>query len=141
MTVSSSDRSYESSTKATVAYGVTAFAGVTLILLAVFQLLEGIAAIAKDDIFVTGVNYTYKMDVSTWGWIHLVIGLVGIATGIGIIMGQTWGRLVGIVIAFISALSNFAFVPHYPLWSLLIIAFDILVIWALCTQVSNDSAA
>ena len=141
MTISSSRRSYESSTKGAIVYGVALFAGVTLTMLALFQVLQGIAAIAADDIYVRGVNYTYEMDVTTWGWIHLVIGLIGIATGVGIIMGMTWGRVAGVVIAAISAISNFAFVPYYPVWSLLIIAFNILVIWALCTQVANESSA
>jgi hypothetical protein len=122
----------------TVAYGVTTFAGALLTVVAVFQILEGITAIANDTIFVRGLNYTWQFNIQTWGWIHLIIGLVALATGIGIIMGQTWGYLVGIGIAGLSMLSSFMFMPYYPFWSLAIIALDVLIIWALCNQISNE---
>ncbi len=121
-----------------VAYGVTVFAGVLLIVVSIFQVLEGITAIANDTIFVRGLNYTWQFNIQTWGWIHLIIGLIALATGIGIIMGQTWGYLVGVGIAGVSALSEFMFMPYYPFWSLAVIAIDVLVIWALCTQIAND---
>ena len=121
-----------------VAYGVTTFAGVLLTVVSVFQILEGITAIANDTIFVRGLNYTWQFSIQTWGWIHLIIGLIALATGIGIIMGQTWAYLVGIGIAGLSMLSNFMFMPYYPFWSLAVIALDVLVIWALCKQIAGD---
>jgi hypothetical protein len=140
MSVSSPRRSYEGSTKGAVAYGVSAFAGVMLLTVALFQVMEGIAAIAKDEIYVTGVDYVYKFDATAWGWGHLIIGLIAIATGVGLLMGQTWASITGIAIAFVSALSYFAYVPYYPLWSIIIIAFDVFVIWALCVQLSREDA-
>ena len=121
------------------ATGVTVFAAVMLMIGGILDVMRGIAEIADDDIFVSTRNYVFEFNLTAWGWIHLVIGLIGIATAIGILMGQTWGRVAGIVVAFLSALANFAFVPYYPVWSLLIIAFSGLVIWALCTQLSNES--
>jgi hypothetical protein len=121
-----------------VAYGVTTFAGALLTVVSVFQILEGITAIANDTVFVRGLNYTWQFNIQTWGWIHLIIGLIALATGIGIIMGQTWGYLIGIGIAALSMLSNFMFMPYYPFWSLAIIALDVLIIWALCNQIAND---
>ena len=123
-----------------VAYGVTVFAGVLLIVVSIFQVLEGITAIANDTIFVRGLNYTWQFNIQTWGWIHLIIGLIALATGIGIIMGQTWGYLVGVGIAGLSALSEFMFLPYYPFWSLAVIAIDVVIIWALCSQLANDRA-
>ena len=123
-----------------VAYGVTIFAGVLLTMVSIFQILEGITAIANDTIFVRGLNYTWQFNVQTWGWIHLIIGLIALATGIGIIMGQTWGYLVGVGIAGLSALSEFMFLPYYPFWSLAVIAIDVVIIWALCSQLANDRA-
>ena len=123
-----------------VAYGVTVFAGVLLTVVSIFQILEGITAIANDTIFVRGLNYTWQFNVQTWGWIHLIIGLIALATGIGIIMGQTWGYLVGVGIAGLSALSEFMFLPYYPFWSLAVIAIDVVIIWALCSQLANDRA-
>jgi hypothetical protein len=124
--------------RGTVALGVTGFAGVMLCVVAVFAILEGIAAIANDEIFVLGVKYAYKLDVTGWGWIHLILGIIGLAVGIAILMGQTWGRISGIVIAGLSCLANFAFLPYYPIWSMVILAFNALVIWALCVQLSAD---
>jgi hypothetical protein len=129
---------YEDSTKRMVAYGTTAFAGVMLATVGVFQILQGISAIAKDDIYVSGLNYVYKLNVQGWGWIHLLIGAIAVAVAVGILMGQTWGRIAGIAIAALSALTNFAFLPYTPVWTLIIIAFNGFVIWALCVQVSHD---
>src|SRR5690242_20844448 len=74
-----------------MAYGVTTFAGVILAMVSSWQIVEAIAAIANDTVFVRGLSYTWELDVTTWGWIHLVIGLIGLGTAIGILMGQTWG--------------------------------------------------
>ena len=120
--------------------GSTFFAGMMLSILAVFQVFQGIGAIAGDDVYVRGLNYTFEFDLTTWGWIHLIVGLVALATGIGLTMGQSWASLVGLVIAFLSAVSSFAFLPYYPLWSLVILAFDVFVIWAICTQAIRNDA-
>jgi hypothetical protein len=139
MTTESSRTShYDSSTKGLVALGITGFAGVMLATVSVFQILEGISALAKDNVYVSGINYTWKFDITSWGWIHLIIGIIGVAVGIGILMGQTWGRITGIAVAVVSCFTNFAFLPYYPVWSLVILAFNAFVIWALCTQLSNE---
>ncbi|MDH2416008.1 hypothetical protein [Nocardioides sp. CER19] len=135
---STSRSGYDPPTRELVAIGVSTFAGVLMATVAVFQILQGIAAIAKDDVFITGQDYQFKLDVSTWGWIHLVIGIIALVAGAGILAGQTWGRLVGIFIAFLAILSNFAFIPYYPIWSVVVIAFWIATLWALCTQLSED---
>jgi hypothetical protein len=109
-----------------------------LITVAAFQILEGIAAIAEDSIFVIGIKYTYEFDVTTWGWIHLVLGIIGVAVGIGLLLGQAWGLLGGVVIAFVSALTNFAFLPYYPFWSIVVLAFNVFVIWALTSELVRD---
>jgi len=113
------------------AAGVSAFAGIVLATISVFEILEAIAALANDTVFVRGLNYTYEFDVTTWGWIHLLIGLVGLGTAAGILMGQAWGGILGILIASISMISNFLFLPYYPFWAITIIVIDVLVIWAL----------
>ncbi|WP_027862714.1 hypothetical protein [Marmoricola sp. URHB0036] len=138
MSTTSSHRDYENSTKGAWALGGAAFAGVMLATLGAFQALQGIAAIADDEVYVRGIKYAYQFDLTTWGWIHLILGVVAIATGIGILAQQTWANAVGIAIAFLSALSSFAFMPYYPFWSITILAFDIFVIWALCSILAND---
>jgi len=87
---------------------------------------------------VRGINYTYELSVQEWGWLHLIIGLVALGTGFGVVLGNAWGYVLGIVIACLSAMMNFAFIPHYPFWSMILIAFDALVVWALCTQMTRS---
>lgn len=117
---------------------LTDFAGVILLVLSAFQVLEGIAAVAKDDIYVRGFSYVYNLDISTWGWIHIAMGVIGGLVGAGLLTRKTWARVAGIVIASLSAVNNFLFLPHYPVWSIVLIAFDVLVIWALCLQIGDD---
>jgi hypothetical protein len=138
MSSTSSRHAGDESTKYAVTRGTVAFAGVMLITVAAFQILEGIAAIAEDSIFVIGIKYTYEFDVTTWGWIHLVLGIIGVAVGIGLLLGQAWGLLGGVVIAFVSALTNFAFLPYYPFWSIVVLAFNVFVIWALTSELVRD---
>lgn len=126
------------STRSAWAFGVVTFAGVTLLTLAFFEILQAIAAIAEDQVFVAGVEYTYAFDLTQWGWIHLVLGLIGLAIGIGLVAGQTWARVAGIAVAVLVALANFAWLPYFPIWSLLIIAFSVAVIWALTTQLGEE---
>jgi len=140
MSTSSRRSDYETSTRGFVVAGVTGFAGVMLITIAFFQVLEGIAAIADDKVYVRGINYAYEFDVTTWGWIHLVVGIIAACAGFGLLVGQTWARLTGIMIAVISCVTNFAFLPYYPFWSIAIIAFNIFVVWAIITQMSEEGS-
>lgn len=125
--------------RSTGAYGVSVFAGVLLATMASFQVLVGLAAVLEDDVFVRGISYVYEVDVTTWGWIHMILGAIGVAVGVGILMGQVWATVTGIAFAVLSALSQFMFLPYYPFWAMLIIAMDILVIWALATQLTEAS--
>jgi hypothetical protein len=131
-------RAYEDTKGGAWSYGIVIFAGVMLVTVAAFQILEGIAAVAKDEVFVTGVEYVYKLDVTTWGWVHIVLGAIGVATGLGLLAGQTWARVTGIALAVIGAVANFAFLPYYPLWTLVLITFYVLVIWALTAQMRHS---
>jgi hypothetical protein len=116
------------------AHGVGVFAGIMLIVAGAFEVIQSIAAIAKDEYLVVLPNYVYSIDVSGWGWIHLLIGLILAAVGVFLLLGKGWAQLAGIVIAGISALINFSWLPYSPLWALLLIAVDVLVIWALATM-------
>jgi hypothetical protein len=111
--------------------GLTAFAGVILLSVGIFQILEGLAAVINDDFLVVVRNYAFALDVTTWGWLHMLLGAVAVAVGVFILQGAPWARAIGIVIAGLSAIANFLFIPYYPLWALLIIALDVAVIWAL----------
>lgn len=111
--------------------GWVAFAAFMMILGGVFQAFVGLTAIAKDSFFVAAPNYLITFDVTTWGWIHLVVSLLIIAAGAAVLRGKVWGRSIGVVLVLASALANLAFIPYYPLWSVMIIVIDVLVAYAL----------
>ncbi|HET9324568.1 MAG TPA: hypothetical protein VFO03_11880 [Gaiellaceae bacterium] len=113
------------------AYGFAAFAGAIMLLVGIFQGLAGIAAIFDDSFFVVGPNYTYEIDTTAWGWIHLILGVILVIAGIAIYSGAVWARTIGVFLAILSAIANFFFIPYYPVWAVLIIALDIAIIWAL----------
>jgi hypothetical protein len=116
------------------AQGLILFAAVMMFVGGGFQAIMGLAAIFENEFYAVTPNYVLEFDVSAWGWIHLLLGLVVVFAGYGLLSGQTWARVVGIILASVSALVNFAFIPYYPFWSLAIIALDVFVIWALATQ-------
>ena len=111
--------------------GLTAFAGTVMIIIGVFQAIQGIVALFNDTFYVVGEKWTFSFDVTTWGWIHLLAGAVLVVAGFFLFQGAVWARVVGVGVAIISAVLNFMWLPYYPVWSLLIIALDVFVIWAL----------
>jgi hypothetical protein len=113
------------------AVGFTVFAAVMMIMVGLWQALAGLIAIFENEFYVATRNYLFQFDATTWGWIHLVVGIAVALAGWGLLSGQTWSRIVAITLATISATTNFLFIPYYPFWSMLIIAVDIFVIWAL----------
>ncbi len=115
------------------AVGLAAFAGAIMVLIGIFQAFAGLAAIFEDDFFVVAPNYIYDVDVTAFGWIHLILGVILVFAGISIYSGAIWARSVGVLLAILSAVANFFFIPYYPVWSVLIIALCVAVIWALVT--------
>jgi hypothetical protein len=113
------------------ATGGVVYAGTILVLGGIFQAIDGIVAIANDNFFIKTSHYTFNLDVTAWGWIHLVLGILMFAIGLGLFSQAAWAGVGAIVIAMLSAIANFFFIPHYPIWSLLIIGLDVWVIWAL----------
>ena len=99
-----------------------------------FQALQGLIGIFENEFYVATRNYLFEFDATTWGWIHLIFGLVVAFAGWGLLSGRTWARVVAITVALLSALANFLFIPYYPFWSLLIITLDIFVIWAVAAH-------
>jgi hypothetical protein len=125
--------SENSSVKQGVAAGTSIGAAIILVTVGLLQLFQGISAVAEDEVFVTGVEYVYKFDFTTWGWIHIVLGALLMVIGFALFTGAGWARVSAIVIAAISILANFLWLPYYPWWSILIIALDVVVIWAVAT--------
>jgi hypothetical protein len=122
------------------AVGFILFAGIMMVLSGAFQAFAGLVALFENEFYVATRTYLFQFDATTWGWIHLLVGLVVVLAGFAVMAGRTWGRVVGITLAVFSALANFAFIPYYPFWALTVIALDIFVIWALAAH-GRDVAA
>ncbi|MFE3546870.1 hypothetical protein ACFXK0_28235 [Nocardia sp. NPDC059177] len=116
-----------------IAAGTSIGAGILLAVVGVLQIFEGISAVANDDLIVVGPEYLYQFDLTSWGWWHIVFGAITVLIAIGLLAGQTWGRVAAMVIAALSIIANFLWLPYYPWWSILIIAINIVVIWAVAT--------
>ena len=115
--------------------GWAIFAGIVLFLIGVFQASAGLVALFNDDVYLVSTDrLAVTFDYTAWGWIHLVLGVLVALAGLAIFRGQAWGRAVGVVLAGLSAFANLMFIPAFPLWSLLVIALDVLVIYALCVH-------
>ena len=102
-----------------------------MIMIGAFHAFQGLVALFNDDFYVVGQKWIFEFDLTTWGWIHLIVGIGVVVAGFFVFNGAVWARAVGIGVAALSALLNFMWLPYYPIWSLIIIALDVLVIWAL----------
>ncbi|WP_433215920.1 DUF7144 family membrane protein [Dactylosporangium sp. CS-047395] len=119
--------------------GFAVFAGSMMIVVGIFQVVVGLTALFERTFYILADSYIFGFNVVAWGWIHLALGVLVAAGGGAVLAGQLWGRVLGIVLASLSAIANFLFLPYYPLWSMLIIAADVAVIWAL-TRYGRDEA-
>lgn len=118
------------------------FAGIMLLLVGSFQAIAGFVALFKDTYFVSrSADLAISIDYTGWGWIHLILGIVAILAGFGVMVGQMWARVVGILFAFVSAAANLAFTRAYPLWCVTMIVLDVIVIWALAAHGREVKAA
>jgi uncharacterized membrane protein len=135
--------SHNSAARQAVARGGMIFAAVALLISGIFQILTGIVALRNSAFFgrVGNVgNYTYTASLHNLGWAHIVGGIIVGLVGLGLFSGATWARGLGIVIAGLSVIGNFLFIPYYPVWTVLIIALDIFVIWSLATARPGQEA-
>lgn len=122
--------------------GWIAFAGMIMIMLGVFHLVQGLVALFNDEYFlVTQSRLILSLDFTTWGWIHITGGLVTVVAGFCVFAGQVWARAVGTLMALVSAVVNLGFLAAYPIWSLMMIALDVVVIMALTVHGAEIKAA
>ena len=112
------------------AVAVTATAGIVMMLIGILHGMQGFVALLNDEFYVVGNEYAFQFDLTTWGWIHLIAGVVFVFAGYGLFSGAVWARTVAVILACVSIVANFAWMPYYPFWSLTVIAFDVFVIWA-----------
>lgn len=111
------------------------FAGVVMIVLGAFEVITGLVALFQKSYYlVTTSHLVVHTSYTTWGWVHLIVGAVIVLVGFGVMTGQVWARIIGIALAVISAIVNLAFIAAYPVWGILIIALDIVVIYALAVH-------
>ncbi|WP_331450488.1 hypothetical protein [Streptomyces prasinus] len=120
------------------ATGLTVFGAVMLFLVGLLDALRGIMAIAEDDIFVTTPRYVFEFDLTSWGWIHLVLGVVAALVAVGLLRTATWARVAGVAIAGLVIIANFLSMPYYPVWSVVMITISGFIIWALCVVERGD---
>jgi hypothetical protein len=113
------------------AAGWAGFAGVMLVMIGVFDVIQGLVALFDDEFYVITQEWVFEFDITAWGWIQLILGVILIASGIGIFSGNVAARTVGVIIAGVAAIANFAWLPYYPIWSIIIIAICVTIIWAL----------
>ncbi|MFF3859778.1 hypothetical protein [Streptomyces sp. NPDC002209] len=137
--MSSTPSTTPSATSRAWASGGTTFAGVVMIITGIFGIIEGIVAIANDEVYQRIGNYTFKFDLTAWGWIHLIVGILVVGAGAAILKGWEAGRIAGIALTSLYVILHFMWLPYQPLWSIIAIAIGVFVIWALCTDVPRTA--
>ena len=109
---------------------LTSLAGMLMIMLGGWWIITGFVAIVNDDFFVVTQEWIFEFSTTSWGWTHLVLGTVVLLAGLGVFTGAVWARTVGVILAVISGLAAFAWLPYYPVWGILFVTMSVLTIWA-----------
>jgi hypothetical protein len=118
--------------------GFVILAAALMMLDGLWSFFVGLIAIIKQSFYVSLPNYTFQFSVHGWGWVHLILGALIFAAGACVLLGQTWAKLLGIVLAVFSGLASFLFLPYYPFWSIIVIAMDVFIVWALATSIGHS---
>jgi hypothetical protein len=119
-------------------YGLIVFASVLLLVLACFNLIDGIAAVANSHVFVANAHYVFG-DLRAWGWITLILGLLQLLAAAGILAGNQLARWFAVALVGLNAIAQMFFIPAYPFWSLTIIAVDVVALYGLCVHGSREN--
>ncbi|MCA9337279.1 hypothetical protein KC951_01045 [Candidatus Saccharibacteria bacterium] len=107
------------------------FAGILMIISAIFQGLFGFVALLKNELFVVGPEKLVIVDYTAWGWIHLVLSVILLTAGFSVLSGGAYGRVVGVILASVGFIANMLFLPAYPVWSIIVMVLNIIVLYAL----------
>jgi len=114
------------------------FAGTMLVILGIFHAIQGLVALFNDSVYLVGPKgLVINVDYTVWGWVHLLGGIIVVLAGVSLFAGRTWARILAVIVAVISAIVNVVFLPAYPIWSTMMIAIDVLVIWAVTVHGSE----
>ncbi|HEY2194197.1 MAG TPA: hypothetical protein VGH76_18115 [Actinomycetospora sp.] len=108
------------------------FPGAMMVLLGGFQIIEGLVSILRPAYYlIDPTGLVVAVSYTGWGWFHLLLGVLVLGTAFGVLTGKTWARAVGVALALLSALANLVFIAAYPMWAIIVIAVDVVVIFAL----------
>ena len=121
-------------------YGMVVFAAVLLGMLGLFNIIDGIAAIARSSVFIGNARYVFG-DLRTWGWVALILGGLQVLASLGVLAGNQAARWTGVALIGLNSIGQMFFVPAYPFWALMIIAVDVVALWGLCAYGSRDNLA
>ncbi|MFJ7996830.1 hypothetical protein ACIQ7D_06660 [Streptomyces sp. NPDC096310] len=113
--------------------GGSLFAGVLLLVMGVTDILQGIAAIRRNA-FLNTAGYTYSFNLTSWGWIHLAIGVLLALVGMALLARSRWARYPAIGLAGLNLIAQFMYLPHQPVWAVVGMAMSAFIIWALATD-------
>jgi hypothetical protein len=111
--------------------GWVVFGAVMLMVAGSMEAITGLIALLNDEWVVWGNQANLYLDLTQWGWIHIALGAALVGTGIGLMVGNIVARAVGVIVAVLSIIGNFLFMPAYPVWSLVVVTLNVLVIWAI----------
>ncbi|MCF3119105.1 hypothetical protein IPZ68_05190 [Streptomyces arenae] len=131
MTTTTTSHNRSGTTRA-AAGGLTIFAAVMLFISGSMDFCRGLMAVLEDKVFLSTPQYVFEFDLTSWGWIHLVLGVVAVIVSLGLLAAMKWARITGVVIAALMIIANFLSIPYHPFWSLTLIAIDGFIIWGLC---------
>ena len=121
-------------------YGLVLFASVLLVIVGCFNLIYGIAAIANSHVFTANAHYVFG-NLRGWGWITLILGVVQLLTAAGVVAGNHLARWFAVAVIGLNAIDQMLFIPAFPLWSLMIIAVDVVALYGLCAYDSRENLA
>jgi hypothetical protein len=113
------------------AVGYSVFAAIMLMMIGAFHFMAGLVGLVDDEFYVVTGNWVFEFDATTWGWVHVIGGVLVVLAGLSVLKGHMYGRIIGTFVAAVSAVVNFAWLPYQPWWSILMIALSVAVIWAL----------
>jgi hypothetical protein len=120
--------------------GLVIFAAIMLLVVGIFNLIDGIAAIANSHLFVANAHYVIG-DLRAWGWVTLILGILLLLAGVGVMAGNQLARWFGVAVIGLNLIAQLFFIPAYPFWALTIIALDALALWGLCAYGSRSNVA
>ncbi|MFD5740009.1 hypothetical protein ACFXJM_03845 [Streptomyces massasporeus] len=104
--------------------------GVLMVVYGLFAVLQGIAAIAGDEVYTSFGQYSFEFDLTAWGWIHLIVGVLVVVAGLGLFTGADWARVASAVVVGLALIANFLWLPYQPFWSIIMIVTGLFVLWS-----------